>query len=222
MEQLKNLKYKTALFDLDGTLTDPGIGITRCVQYALKELGYPVPIMEELLWFIGPPLRDSFAKILASDNFALIEKAVGLYRERYTQQGIFECELYSGIEQLLEKLHENKIDIVLATSKPGVYARQLLEHYNIEKYFKLIVGSKLDGTLSNKNEIIAHIIKKLPVVDKSKIIMIGDRFYDIEGAKENLIDSIGVTYGYGSHKELSEASPTFLAKSVSELYNILI
>lgn len=221
MEQLKNPKYQTVLFDLDGTLTDPGIGITRCVQYALKKLDYPVPALKELLWFIGPPLRDSFAKILATDDFELIEKAVSLYRERYTRQGIFECELYSGIKQLLEKLHENRIDIVLATSKPEIYARQLLEHYNIEKYFKLIVGSELDGKLSNKNEIIAHIIKKLPEADKSKTIMIGDRFYDINGARENLIDSIGVTYGYGSQKELIACTPTFLADTVSDISNIL-
>lgn len=210
-------KYNTILLDLDGTLTNPKEGITKCVQYALKKLEQPIPAVDELEWVIGPPLKDSFAIILQTKDQAEIDNAISLYRERYATIGIYECYLYNGIKELLIKLHQLNYQLVLATSKAVVYAHQLLEHYELSDMFELIVGSNLDGSLSDKTEIIAHIINHLPKTKKEEMVMIGDRFYDIVGAKNNGIDCIGVTYGYGSLPEIVEAAPTFIADSVISL-----
>lgn len=222
MEQGVNMnKYNTILFDLDGTLTDPKEGITKCVQYALEKMNQPVPPADELLWYIGPPLRDSFAQSLQTENANLIEQAVHLYRERYAQKGIYECILFEGIKQLLTNLNNSGNKIVLATSKAEIYALQLLQHYQIDHLFTLIVGSNLDGTMCDKTEIIAHILGQLPDMNRNKVVMIGDRIFDITGAKNNNLDCIGVTYGYGSVEEITEANPTYIAKSVEQLGKIL-
>lgn len=214
-------KYDTILFDMDGTLTDPKEGITKCVQYALEKLGRTAPPADELVWFIGPPLRESFASILQTSDHSLIEQAVDAYRERYADTGIYECFLYPGIKNLLAELHKLNYRVILATSKASVYAQQLLKHFSIDHFFNLVVGSNLDGSLCDKSDIIAHIFNRLPDLNKKRTVMIGDRIYDIKGAQDNGIDVIGVTYGYGSLIEIREAGPSYIAESAKVLDNII-
>ena len=204
---------KNILFDLDGTLTDPALGITNSVMHALKRFNIPLPPRDELYKFIGPPLAESFEKYY---GFSDGQVAVEVYREYFSVKGLFENELYDGIEELLKLLYENGYRIYLATSKPEIYAKQILEHFKIDKYFTDAVGSLLNGNRVEKGEVIAYLLKKHNITDA---IMIGDRCFDIAGAKENGIKSIGVLYGYGTKEELKDAD--FIVSSVSELKNLL-
>ena len=204
---------KNILFDLDGTLTDPALGITNSVMHALKRFNIPLPPRDELYKFIGPPLAESFEKYY---GFSDGQVAVEVYREYFSTKGLYENELYNGIEELLKLLYENGYRIYLATSKPEIYAKQILEHFNIDKYFTDAVGSLLNGNSVEKGEVIAHLLKKHNITDA---IMIGDRCFDIAGAKENGIKSIGVLYGYGTEDELKDAD--FIVSSVTELKNLL-
>ena len=204
---------KNILFDLDGTLTDPALGITNSVMHALKRFDIPLPPRDELYKFIGPPLAESFEKYY---GFSDGQVAVEVYREYFSVKGLFENELYDGIEELLKLLYENGYRIYLATSKPEIYAKQILEHFKIDKYFTDAVGSLLNGNRVEKGEVIAYLLKKHNITDA---IMIGDRCFDIAGAKENGIKSIGVLYGYGTKKELKDAD--FIVSSVTDLKNLL-
>lgn len=204
---------KNILFDLDGTLTDPALGITNSVMHALKRFNIPLPPRDELYKFIGPPLAESFEKYY---GFSDGQVAVEVYREYFSTKGLFENELYDGIDNLLKTLQEKGHKIFLATSKPEIYAKQILEHFNIDKYFTDAVGSLLNGNRVEKGEVIAYLLKKHSITDA---IMIGDRCFDIAGAKENGIKSIGVLYGYGTKEELKDAD--FIVSSVSELKNLL-
>lgn len=204
---------KNILFDLDGTLTDPALGITNSVMHALKRFNIPLPPRDELYKFIGPPLAESFEKYY---GFSDGQVAVEVYREYFSTKGLYENELYNGIEELLKLLYENGYRIYLATSKPEIYAKQILEHFNIDKYFTDAVGSLLNGNRVEKGEVIAHLLKKHNITDA---IMIGDRCFDIAGAKENVIKSIGVLYGYGTKEELKDAD--FIVSSVTELKDLL-
>ncbi len=192
------------LFDLDGTLTDPFPGITKCILYALDMLGRELPPRESLRWCIGPPLKDSFAKLLASDDDAIAEKALAFYRERFGSVGLFENEVYDGIPEVLEDLQGNGHTLYVATSKPAVYTERIIDHFGLHPYFKGIYGSELDGTRSDKTSLISHIIER-ESIDRSEASMIGDRKYDIIGAKENGVYGFGVLWGYGTKEEL-EAS----------------
>ena len=204
---------KNILFDLDGTLTDPALGITNSVMHALKRFDIPLPPRDELYKFIGPPLAESFEKYY---GFSDGQVAVEIYREYFSVKGLFENELYDGIEELLKLLYENGYRIYLATSKPEIYAKHILEHFKIDKYFTDAVGSLLNGNRVEKGEVIAYLLKKHNITDA---IMIGDRCFDIAGAKENGIKSIGVLYGYGTEDELKDAD--FIVSSVTELKNLL-
>jgi phosphoglycolate phosphatase len=214
-------KYKVILFDLDGTLSDPKVGITKSVQYALQKMNFVEPEIDKLECFIGPPLQVSFAEYYNFDEVQT-QKAIDLYRERFKEKGMFENELYSNIPLLLNSLKEKGFTLVVATSKPTVFAEQILEHFNIEQYFELIVGSNLDGTRTSKTEIIQYILDKYTKHKIDDFIMIGDRKHDIIGANNTGIDSIGVTYGYGSFEELSDSNPTHIVKSVNQLKDILM
>lgn len=204
---------KNILFDLDGTLTDPALGITNSVMHALKRFNIPLPPRDELYKFIGPPLAESFERYY---GFSDGQKAVEVYREYFSIKGLFENELYDGIDNLLKTLQEKGHKIFLATSKPEIYAKQILEHFKIDKYFTDAVGSLLNGDRVEKGEVIAYLLKKHNITDA---IMIGDRCFDIAGAKENGIKSIGVLYGYGTEDELKDAD--FIVSSVTELKNLL-
>jgi phosphoglycolate phosphatase len=196
-----------ALFDLDGTLTDPKTGITRSIQYALDKLGQPVPDADALTWMIGPPLIASFTKLLGSPEGA--PEALRLYRERFSVTGLFENVVYAGIPALLQDLQGKGIRLFVATSKPHVYARRILEHFDLSQFFSEIYGSELDNRNADKRDLIRHILDK-ERFDPAGAVMIGDRKHDAIGAKANGLASIGVTWGYGSREELLDAGVAFL------------
>lgn len=213
--------YTHIFFDLDGTLTDPKEGITNSVAYALAFFGiHEDP--DRLTPFIGPPLLDSFMEFYHFD-LPTAQKAVEKYREYFSRQGIFENRVFPGSQPLLAHLKAQGKIIALATSKPEVFARQILEHFHIDSYFDQIVGSCLDGTRTKKGEVIGEVFRRLgdTCPDKSRCVMVGDRLHDVVGARENGVDSIGVTFGYGSQEELSQAGATHIAHSFEELTQLL-
>ncbi|KHF39251.1 HAD family hydrolase [Halalkalibacter okhensis] len=214
-------KYKVILFDLDGTLSDPKVGITKSVQYALHKMDIIESDIDKLECFIGPPLHVSFAEYYHLDT-KNTKKAIDLYRERFKEKGMFENELYSNIPMLLKSLTERGYILVVATSKPTVFAEKILEYFNINKYFERIVGSNLDGTRASKTEIIQYILDKYTDYTIGDFIMIGDRKHDMIGAINTGIDSIGVTYGYGSSEELSCVNPTYIVDNVDQLNDIFL
>ncbi|MBM7095084.1 HAD family hydrolase [Bacillus sp. H-16] len=211
---------KIILFDLDGTLSDPKQGITKSVQYALAKMDIHEPDTDKLDDFIGPPLHVSFAGKYAFDD-AQTQRAIGFYRERFKEKGMFENELYPGIRALLTSLQNNGFSLVTATSKPTVFAEAILAYFEIDQYFDPIVGSHLDGTRSSKAEIITFIMETYTDHTRDDFIMIGDRKYDIIGANTAGIESFAVTYGYGSEKELRDASPSLIVHTVEELKQTL-
>ncbi|AGF56297.1 phosphoglycolate phosphatase [Clostridium saccharoperbutylacetonicum] len=214
-------KFEYILFDLDGTITDSGEGITKSVQYALKDFGIEVENIKELNKFIGPPLKDSFKRFYNFDD----EKAeLGLrkYREYYADKGIYENSLYDGIVEVLDKLKKSNKKIILATSKPEVYAKEILKYFKIDEYFTFVGGADFEETRVSKGDVIKYALKEAQVSDLSKTIMIGDREHDIIGAKENNIKSIGVLYGYGDVIELTQARADHIIKNVDELIDIIL
>ncbi len=214
-------QYHYLLFDLDGTLTDPKPGITRCVAYALDSYGIHVENLDTLTCFIGPPLVDSFMEYYGfSEEQA--QAACAKYRERFSSEGLFENRVYDGIISLLKELKDAGYTLILATSKPHVYAKQILAHFQMESYFSFISGSELDGTRNKKGSVIAHVLKTCHITDNSKVLMIGDRKHDILGAKENKIASLGVLYGYGDLLEHQAAGADYIVKDIQELRDFLI
>ena len=210
-------KYEIILFDLDGTLSDPKVGITTSVQYGLRKMGIDEEDLQKLECFIGPPLQVSFTEYYGFDE-RQCKQAIEFYRERFTKTGMYENELYDGIKWLLERLRVEGKKLVIATSKPTVFAVAILKYFKIEGYFDLVVGSQLDGTRSAKAEIIQYILEQYIDYNKETFIMIGDRKHDIIGANLNDIDSIGVTYGFGSSEELEKenaTSPSWTTISIS-------
>ena len=209
-------KYRYLLFDLDGTLTDPKIGITRCVAYALESFGIQVSDLDTLTCFIGPPLVDSFMEYYSlSKEDAL--KALEKYRERFRTIGLFENSVYPGIEEFLKELTALGFQLILATSKPHIYAEQILSYFHLESYFTFLAGSELDGTRAKKGEVIAYALEKCQISDLSQALMIGDRKHDILGAKENHIDSMGVLFGYGDREELLLAGADYIMENIEEM-----
>lgn len=208
------------LFDLDGTITDPKVGITKSVEYALNKFNIKVDNLDDLCKFIGPPLAESFIRFY---NFSVEDskKAVEYYREYYKNTGIFENYVYEGFEDVLIKLKSNNKKLIVATSKPQVFAIRILEHFGLKKYFDFIAGSNLDGTRVNKNEVIEYALDKCNIKELSKTIMIGDREHDIIGANKAGIDSIGVLYGFGNYDEFKNNGATYIVKNINELSSLL-
>ena len=204
------------LFDLDGTLTDPKLGIVSCIQYALGRLDIEIAADIALESFIGPPLRDTF-KTLCGDD-ADIEAAVTLYRERFATIGLFENELYDGIPLCLEQLQAKVESIHLATSKPAVYAERIIDHFELRSYFDVVYGSELDGRLGDKTELISHILER-EKLNAANTVMIGDRSFDVIGARNNKVRVIGVLWGYGSEDELREAGANALCRDPTEIHD---
>lgn len=215
------MKFNTLLFDLDGTLTDPMLGITNSVMYALKKYGIDENDRQKLCCFIGPPLSESFKKYYGFSNQQAL-KAVEYYREYFRPKGIFENAVIEGTEQMLEALKTNGAKMILATSKPIIFANKILEHFDLAKYFDLTVGSNLDGTLGTKGEVIAEALKLGNITNLETTAMIGDREHDIIGAKENGITPIGVTFGYGSLDELKTAGAEYIIDSMKNLTEFLL
>jgi phosphoglycolate phosphatase len=214
------MAYKTVLFDLDGTLTDPFDGITRSIQYALECMGVPVPGAQELRWCIGPPLWDSFAVLLKTDDRSVQDQAIAFYRERYTSKGLFENTLIEGIDTLVRDLAACGHQLLVATSKPHAYASLIVEHFGLEPYFGKVYGSELDGTRSAKAELIDHILAE-EGVGASDCVMVGDRKHDLIGANANQVAGIGVLWGYGSRQELEDERPVAVVDSPEELGKVL-
>lgn len=204
---------------MDGTLTNSAHGILNSVQYALKKLGITVFDVHELTSFIGPPLDHTFMNHYGFDQEKALQ-AVDYYREYFKEKGLFENEPYSGIEATLEALSK-KYELAVATSKPTVFAKQILDHFKLSHYFKHIVGSNLDNTRVNKDEVIEECLRLFNDFDSSKYLMIGDREHDINGAKKWQLKTVAVSYGYGSEEELKKACPDYLIANHSELLNFL-
>ena len=215
------MSFDVILFDLDGTLTDPALGITNSVAYALEKMGITPPQRQELLKFIGPPLAGSFEKyygLSKEDSY----RAVDIYREYFAPKGIFENTVFEGIPEMLKKLKAAGKTVALATSKPTVFADKILKHFNLFDFFDLTVGSKLDGTLTDKAEVVRVVLERLGVTDKATAVMVGDRSHDIVGGAKNGLKTVGVTFGYGSKTELSDAKATKIVNSVAELEELLL
>jgi phosphoglycolate phosphatase len=192
----------TIYLDLDGTLTNPKLGITRSVQYALSKLDCGAPPEDELTWCIGPPLRASLKKMLGTDDLA--DRALSLYRERFADIGIFENEIYPGIEETLSVLSESGRRLFVATSKPRIYAERIIDYFKLKVYFERVFGSELDGKRSDKTDLLGYALETARV-DPSQAIMIGDRSHDMIGARNNGMTAVGVLYGYASKDELLDA-----------------
>lgn len=217
------MKFKYLLFDLDGTLTNPFEGITRCVQYALFSCGINEPDLNKLKPFIGPPLVDAFMQFYGLPKdvaYFALEK----YRERFSKKGWLENELFDGIENLLRDLNSADYTIALATSKPEDFAVKILNHFNIGKYFDVTVGATMDNTRSNKSDVIKEVFNRLSLNDseRSSVLMIGDRMHDILGAKENGIKSLGVKFGFATPDELENADADFIVNNIDELRKFLL
>lgn len=210
---------KRILFDLDGTLTDPFLGITRSVAYSLKSFGIEVDDLETLKPFIGPPLDVSFREYYHMDE-AQSWKAVEKYREYFSKKGLFENKVYEGMEDFLQSLLNMDMKLYVCTSKPEVFAKEILDHFSLTPYFTGIYGATLDGSLKNKGNVIAHCIKQ-EQLNIQDCMMVGDRQHDIVGAHQNQIPCIGVLYGYGSLEEFQEYHCDYIAKDLIELKKII-
>ncbi|MBW7570089.1 HAD family hydrolase [Succinivibrio faecicola] len=212
---------KYILFDLDGTLTESGIGIKRSVQYALKNFNIDETDDEKLRLFIGPPLFDSFTNRYGL-NEEQANKAIELYRERYREKGIFENRLYDGIKNMLSELKARDLILAVASSKPEVFVIKILKFFDIDKYFSVITGASLDGKLSAKKDVIRKTLEMLNATNnKDQCIMIGDREHDVKGAIENSINCIGCLWGYGSENELKKAGCSILVSTPDQITSIL-
>jgi phosphoglycolate phosphatase len=219
--------YQYCLFDLDGTLTNPREGITKSVQYALHYFGIEEPDLTKLEKFIGPPLKDSFMEFYGFTE-EQAKKAVAVYRERFAPIGVLENEILPGIPELLAALYENGQRLALASSKPIGFVHQILRHFSIEKYFEVIVGSELDGTRETKEEVVEEALQRLHILTmpeterKRCCAMIGDRKFDIQGAKAYGLTGIGVRFGFAEEGELEAAGADEIAATVEELKTLLL
>jgi len=206
----------TLFFDLDGTLTDSKPGITRCIQHALTLLERDAPHADELGWCVGPPLKASFARLLGSDDPALLERALMLYRERFGTIGLFENALYPEVPETLRELQAAGYRQIIVTAKPHVYARRIAEHFGLLGPIEAVYGSELDGTRGDKGELIAHVLQRESIAP-AEALMIGDREHDMLGAARCGVKAIGATWGYGGADELSRHGACHLAPRIDAL-----
>lgn len=209
-------RYQYLLFDLDGTLTDPGEGITNSVAYALEKFGICVTDKTALYPFIGPPLVDSFIKFYGFSHEDA-SRAVEYYREYFRDRGIFENIPYEGIAEVLEKLQAAGKTLLVATSKPEPFARRIMEHFELDKYFTYVAGASFDAARSEKWDVIEYALATMNITDRAEAVMIGDRKHDIIGAKKTGLDSVGVLWGYGNREELTAAGADTIVERVEQL-----
>ena len=214
------MRYTHILFDLDGTLTDPGVGITNSVAYALERYGIHVADRRTLYPFIGPPLVDSFMRFY-DFSAADARAAVDVYREYFADRGIFENELYPGIPELLARLRGAGLKLVMATSKPEKFARRIAEHFGIAQYFDCIAGAAMDETRTHKHEVIEYALERCGNPDRGAVLMVGDRDNDVLGAEKAGVDCCGVLWGYGSREELQGAGAKYLIEKPEELARLV-
>lgn len=211
-------KYQYILFDLDGTITDPGLGITNSVMHALNKFGISDK-RENLYKFIGPPLAESFKMYYGFDE-KKARLGIQYYREYYAVDGIFENIVYDGVEQMLKNLQQDGRKILLATSKPEKFAKQILDHFHLSLYFDFVAGATMDERRVTKADVISYAIENFGIKNLEEVLMVGDREHDILGAKEVGIDSMGVLYGYGDREELEKAGAKYIVETVEELSKI--
>ncbi len=210
---------KYIFFDLDGTLTDPAVGITSSVKYALEHYGITIDDTSRLNKFIGPPLHESFERFFGFSHEQALE-AVEIYREYFAPKGIFENKVYDGVEDLLSRLQADGYLLVIASSKPKIFVDKILHHFDLMKYFTATFGSELDGTRVKKDEVIEYALRTLSV-SAADAVMIGDREHDMMGADKNGMTAIGVSYGYGSYDELKRTGAKYIVSRPCELYQII-
>ena len=208
------------LFDLDGTLTDPREGILRCYRHAMERLGLPTPADADLERFIGPPLQDGFRTMLGPDSADRLVEALQLFRERFSDRGLYENAVYPGIVSILTMLQARGIQFFIATSKPHVFATRIADHFGLTPWFRGVYGSELDGTRSAKADLLRHIME-VEDLDPAVTIMVGDREHDIHGARANGLRSIGILWGYGSRQELESAGADAICETPADLPRIL-
>ncbi len=213
--------YKYILFDLDGTITESAPGIMNSARYALKHFGIEAPTDEKLRKFVGPPLFESFTQMFGIP-VERANEAISTYREYYAVKGIFENEVYEGVPEMLKRLVDGGYTVALATSKPEVYARKILAHFGLDCYFTEICGIPLEDEKMTKAQVIATCIEKLGSPNKSQILMVGDRDYDVKGATQNGIDCMGVLFGYGDREELESAGAVMIAKSARDVDRLIM
>ena len=219
--------FQYCLFDLDGTLTDPREGITKSVQYALHHFGIEEPDLKKLEPFIGPPLKDSFMEFYGfSEEQA--KKAIAVYRERFAPVGVLENQIFEGIPEMLQHLHQNGQKLAVASSKPIGFVRQILQHFGIDRYFDVVVGSELDGTRGTKEEVVEEALSQLGILElsdeekKMNCAMVGDRKFDIQGAKAYGLTGIGVSFGFAGEGELKEEGADIIVDTVKALEEVLL
>lgn len=212
--------YNYILFDLDGTLIEPKEGITKCVAYALGKMNIQVNNLDDLTVFIGPPLVDSFMEYYKM-TLEEANSAVKYYRERFKVNGILECELYQNVDSTLKQLKQLNKKLIIATSKPEDFTNSILARLDILKYFDLVVGATLDGSRGEKSGVIKYALESLKLDDLSEVVMVGDRKFDVLGAKVNNISSVGVSYGYAVSNELIESKPNYIINDIKELLDII-
>lgn len=219
----KTINFTAVLFDLDGTLIDPKIGITESVRYAMVQMGQPIPADENIDWCIGPPLQENFARLLQTEEKVLVDTAVSQYRVRYSKEGLFEATVYDGVPEMLASLREQNYRVLLATSKPHIYAREILAHFDLIPFFDAVYGSEMNGRNAHKADLIRHVLQE-ESLSPGTAAMIGDREHDILGAKANGVWAGGVLYGYGRRAEIQHAQPdhTFATpQSISQFFTQL-
>jgi phosphoglycolate phosphatase len=216
---MRTNKFINVLFDLDGTLTDPAEGIVRCIEHSLTTLEIPCPPAEELTHFIGPPLREVFFQVCNSTDARLVERAVAVFRERFSTIGLFENTPYAEVPEMLAELKPS-FQLYVATSKPQVYAEKILHHFSLAEHFIEIHGNDLEGRLDDKAELVRGLLE-IRNLRPEATIMIGDRKHDVIAAKKNGMKSVGVTYGYGSREELIEAGADYLCDTPMEVVSFV-
>ncbi|APR71042.1 HAD-IA family hydrolase [Acinetobacter haemolyticus] len=214
------MTIKNILIDLDGTLTDPKTGIHGSIRYALEKLNQPLADEVDLDWTIGPPLKASLAKLLDTQDDDLAEQALAAYRERFSVTGLFENEVYPTVEGTLRHLQTQGYQLFLATAKPTVYAKQILAHFQLDQYFTEMYGSELTGERTNKADLIAYILEQ-EQLNAQHCIMVGDRQYDVIGARANGIETIAVNYGYGTTQELAQVQPVAYISEFGQLIEVV-
>ena len=209
------------LMDLDGTITDPKVGITRSVQYALRSKGLNIEDPDSLCKHIGPPLLSSFMNFYGFSRQEA-EELVEKYREYFTVTGMYENKVYEGMEELLKRLTQDGKRLIVATSKAEKFAVKILEHFGLAQYFEDICGATMDSSRSEKADVIRYALEKNYITELEEAVMVGDREHDIFGASQVGIASIGVLYGYGSREELEKAQADRIAETVPEVYDVII
>lgn len=214
-------KFKCILMDLDGTLFDTSEGIMECYKMGLEKFGIFVKDNDELLKVLGPSLYISYRDFYGLDEMQ-VKEAVRIYREHYNGGGIYKCRMYDGMEDTLKSLKANNFTVCVATSKPQVMAEKILNHFGLAKYFDAICGAELDGSRSDKVELINTVLKQVSFTDKNEVVMVGDRFYDIKGAIDAGVHSIGVTYGFGTKEELTKAGAEYIVEAPGDILKIVL